>query len=335
VAELTESKVPVPHLAGGVLVTGAAGFVGRQLCTRLYEAGLRVHAVSRRPVGGLSSIGVRVFEIGDVAAFRNWKEAFVGIDTVIHLAGRAHVLRESAADPRSLYFHNNVDATKSVARGAIECGARQFIFMSTAKVFGDHPLAGPLRPSHPTFPSDDYGRSKLEAERWLLSMGQPQGLEVAIVRPPLIYGPEVRANFLRLMGWVERGIPLPLARLANLRSLVNVWNLNDFVIRLIEKRDAAPGVWHVSDGEDISTSHLIEEIARHMSRSARLFTVPKSLMRWLLSVAGRRAEYDRLFGSLQLDVTDTIAKLAWHPAVSTREGVGRTVRWYLEQRGRH
>jgi nucleoside-diphosphate-sugar epimerase len=320
------------HFTGGVLVTGAAGFVGHQLCARLIEDGIRVHAVSRRPVASLSRLGVRVFDVGDVAAFGDWKAAFGGVDTVIHLAGRAHVLRESAADSRSLYFHNNVDATKSIANGAIECGARQFIFMSTVKVFGDRPFAGPLHPSHPTFPTDDYGRSKLEAEEWLLSKGQREGLEIAIVRPPLIYGPEVRANFLRLLGWVERGVPLPLARVANMRSLVNVWNLNDLLVRLMERRGAAGGVWHVSDGEDSSTTRLVEEIARHMSRAPRLFAVPKSLMRWGLTVAGRRPEYERLFGSLQLDVTDTIARLAWRPPVSMREGLARTVRWYLQQR---
>ena len=321
------------QLAGGVLVTGAAGFVGRHLCARLIQAGIRVHAVTRQPVASLSGLGVRVFAVDDIAAFKDWKAAFDRVDTVVHLAGRAHVLRESASDPRSLYFHNNVEATKSVANGAIECGARQFIFMSTVKVFGDRPFPGPLHPSHPTFPTDDYGRSKLEAEEWLLSMGQRAGLEIAIVRPPLVYGPEVRANFLRLMGWVERGVPLPLARVANMRSLVNVWNLNDLLVRLIERRGTARGVWHVSDGEDCSTTRLVEEIARHMSKAPRLFAVPKSLMRWGLSIAGRRSDYDRLFGSLQLDVTDTIARLAWHPPVSTHEGLARTVRWYLQQRG--
>jgi nucleoside-diphosphate-sugar epimerase len=323
------------QIAGGVLVTGAGGFVGRQLCACLNESGIRVHALSRGPIDGISRIGVRVFDVGDVAAFRDWKAVMAGIDTVVHLAGRAHVLRESASDASLLYFHNNLDATKSVAQGAIKHGVRQFIFMSTVKVFGDHPVDGPLHPSHPTAPSDDYGRSKLEAEQWLLSLGPPQGLEVAIVRPPLVYGPEVRANFLRLMGWVERGIPLPLAGLGNRRSLVNVWNLNDLLLRLIERRGVAGGVWHVADGQDISTTSLIEEIARSMSKRARLFTAPKYLVRWLLSAAGRGSEYDRLFGSLQLDITDTMTNLEWRPAVSTPEGVERTVRWYLERSRRH
>ena len=312
-------------------MTGAGGFVGRQLCARLIEAGIRVHGVSRRPVASLSSAGMQVFEVSDVASYGGWKAALVGVDTVIHLAGRAHVLRESTADSRSLYFHNNVESTKSVARGAIDCGVRQFIFMSSVKVFGDGPFAEPLSPSDRAIPSDDYGRSKLEAEQWLLATGQREGLEVAVVRPPLIYGPGVRANFLRLMSWVERGVPLPLARLANRRSLVSVWNLNDLLLRLIERRGAAGGVWHVSDGEDISTTRLVEEIARHMRRPARLFSVPHSLARWAMSVAGRGLEYDRLFASLQLDVTDTIARLQWYPPVSARDGLARTVQWYLQR----
>jgi nucleoside-diphosphate-sugar epimerase len=135
------------------------------------------------------------------------------------------------------------------------------------------------------------------------------------------------------MGWVERGIPLPLARITNLRSLVSVWNLNDLLLRLIERRGAAGGVWHVSDGEDCSTTRLIEEIAAHMSRHARLFAVPHGLVRGVLSMAGRRAEYDRLFESLQLDITETMARLDWRPPVALHEGLARTVRWYLE-RGR-
>jgi nucleoside-diphosphate-sugar epimerase len=295
------------------------------------DAGVRVHAICRQPLSSLARLGVRFFVVDDIASFWDWKPAFDGITTVVHLAGRAHVLRDSASNSGSAYFHNNVDATKSVANGAIECGARQFIFMSTVKVFGDRQFSGPLHPSQPTFPTDDYGRSKLEAEQWLLSVGQRAGLEVAIVRPPLIYGPEVRANFLRLMGWIARGIPLPLARTTNLRSLVSVWNLNDLLLRLIDRRGAAGGVWHVSDGEDCSTTRLVEEIAGHMSRDARLFAVPASLMRGLLSIAGRRSEYSRLFESLQLDVSETIARLAWHPPVSLHEGLAQTVRWYLQR----
>ncbi len=321
-----------PPLAHGVLVTGASGFVGRHLCTHLARAGFGVHAVSRRPLPELSKIGVRVFEVDDLATHRDWQDAFAAIDTVIHLAGRAHVLRESAADPTALYHHSNVEATKAVASAAVDWGVRQFIFMSTVKVFGDQPHAGPLRPSQPTVPDDDYGRSKLEAEQWLLSTAQQQGLEVVVVRPPLIYGPEVRANFLRLMSWVERGVPLPLGMLANRRSLVSVWNLNDLLVRLIEKRGAVGGIWHVSDAEDLSTTRLVEEMARNMSRSARLFPVPGILMRFALTIVGRRAEYERLFGSLQLDVADTLARLQWQPPVPAREGLARTVQWYLRQR---
>jgi UDP-glucose 4-epimerase len=319
-------------LPDGVLVTGAAGFVGRGLCVRLRDAGIRVHAVARQPLASLSRLGVRVFAVGDIASFGDWKAIFDGVTSVVHLAGRAHVLRESAANAGALYFHSNFDATKSVANAAIECGARQFIFMSTVKVFGDRRFPGPLHPSQPTDPTDDYGRSKLAAEHWLLSTGPAAGLEVAVVRPPLIYGPEVRANFLRLMGWVERGVPLPLARITNLRSLVSVWNLNDLLMHLIDRRGAAGGVWHVSDDEDCSTTRLVEEIAAHMSRDAKLFAVPHSLLRRVLSIAGRRSEYDRLFESLQLDVTETIARLAWHPRVSLHEGLARTVQWYLQRR---
>jgi nucleoside-diphosphate-sugar epimerase len=314
-----------------ILVTGAAGFVGHHLCSDLVQAGYQVHALSRLPMVSLSGLGVRVFVVGDIALVRDWTAACAGVDSVVHLSGRAHVLRESAANSSRHYHYNNVEATKCVAHGAIECGVRQFIFMSTVKVFGDGPFNEPLRPSHVPCPSDDYGRSKLEAEQWLFSQAKRGAIEATIVRPPLVYGPGVRGNFLRLMGWVSRGVPLPLARVANKRSLVSVWNLNDLIIRLIARRGAVAGVWHASDGEDCSTSELIEELAYQMGTRARLFAVSPKLLKMTLSLVGRRLEYDRLFGSLQVDVSDTIGKLAWHPPVSMREGLAQTVRWYLNR----
>ena len=312
-----------------VLVTGASGFVGRHLCAALVRHGYAVTAISRRPDTQLSAMGVTVEPVADLATATNLGTWLRTADTVVHLAGRVHQMQEQAPDSIDAHVHNNVEATKVLADEAIRCGVRRFIFLSTAKVFGDGPFFEPLGPLLRPSPTDAYGRSKLEAEDWLLALDRSSAPEAVVVRPPLIYGPGVRANFLQLIRLVDRGIPLPLARVNNVRSFVNVWNLCDFIIYLIAKQDAARGIWHVSDSEDCSIAELILEIAVLMGKSARLFALPNWLLRAGMSLAGRRSEYDRLVGSLQLDISNTLSTTDWRPPISRREGLGRTLSWYF------
>jgi UDP-glucose 4-epimerase len=292
------------------------------------HAGYEVAAATRLPDPALTRQGIAVQPLGDLVEVANWSPLLAGVDSVVHLAGRAHVLRETAAGARQLYERNNVDLCKAVATGAMTAGVGQFIYMSSIKVFGDGPFAAPLKSNQPALPQDDYGRSKLSAEQWLQGAGRRGDLQAVIVRPPLVYGPGVRANFLRLVRLVRSGYPLPFAGLQNSRSLVSVWNLVDLIVRLIERRATASGIWHVSDGDDCSTTRLIEEIARAMHRRARLFAVPTRLLEASFSALGAGREYQRLFGSLRVDMADTTATLDWRPVLSLREGLDRTVSWY-------
>jgi len=319
---------------GRVLISGAAGFVGRHLCAELVRGGHGVRALVRG--AGPCGLGANVIEIpvGDLLAVGDWKPIMAGVDTVVHLAGRAHVMRESRSLAKQLYVRNNFEVTRSITQAAIESGVRRMIFVSTLKVFGEGPFGAPLRPTDDPVPSDDYGWSKLDAERWLRSLHDRGLLEVAIVRPPLVYGPGVRGNFRRLLDWVHSGVCLPLAHATNLRSLVSVWNLNDLLMRIIEAPRGGNGLWHVSDGEDCSTSCLIRELCSHMGKPVRLFSIRPGLVRFALTAVGRRREYGRLMDSMQLDISRTVEVLGWRPPLSRMTGLARTVAWYLDLIGR-
>ena len=321
------------RLTSRVLVTGATGFVGLPLCLTLASTGHQVLALSRRPLAQLDAAGIELHTCTDIATAPLWRPILDGVDTVIHLAGRAHVLNDGAPDSAMRYTHDNVDAAMAIARGAIDCGVKRFVFMSTIKVFGDGPFLEPLRPWQAPAPNDDYGRSKLEAEHALRELAREAAIDMVIVRPPLVYGPGVRANFLRLMNWVERGVPLPLSGVRNQRSLVSVFNLNDLLRHIVERQESCAGTWHVSDGQDCSISQLIRELAAQMSRSARLFPLPPGLLRTAFTLARRKHEYERLCGSLQVDMRETSARLGWRPPLGLQEGLARTVAWYEGHNG--
>ena len=216
-----------------------------------------------------------------------------------------------------------------------EAGVRRLVFLSSVKVNGEATAERPYSGLDAPQPQDAYGVSKYEAERFALQAGERSGMEVTIVRAPLMYGPGVRANFLRLMHWVDRERPLPLGAVENRRSLLGLWNLCD-LIRVLLTHPAAPGqVWMVSDGEDVSTPELIRRMARTMNRRARLIPVPPGLLRMMGSLLGRRAEVARLCGSLTVDMSSTRDRLGWSPPVSLDEGLERTVRWYRSEGGVH
>ena len=297
-----------------VLVTGANGFVGKALTEDLRARGMTVVAATRRPDDGSVAVG-------EMDGATDWTAALAGCDAVVHAAARVHQMQENAADAEALYRRTNVDATANLARQAAAAGARRFIFLSSVKAMGE---AGHLVPDAPCRPEDAYGRSKRDAEEALLAIGAETGLEVVILRLPLVYGPGVKGNFASLMRLVARGLPLPLGAVRNRRSLVYLGNLTD-AIALCLTHPQARGVWLPSDGTPVSTSALIRAIAAAMGRSAPLIPVPPPLMLFAAGLLGKGASAARLFGDLTVDSSPMMRALGWTPPFTMAEGLKATV----------
>jgi nucleoside-diphosphate-sugar epimerase len=310
-----------------VLVTGATGFVGRSLCEALARAGHDVRIALRRdhPVTG------RIFEkalVGEIDDHTDWTRALVGVDAVVHLAGRAHVVRDVRANA-DLYFKTNERGTDCLARAAAHSGVRRFVYLSSVKVNGEGMPGHRYTASDEPHPQDVYGMSKWLAEKRLLEVAAVSKMDAVIVRSPLVYGPGVRANFLRLLQSVDRERPLPLGAIRNTRSLVSIWNLCDLLVVVLKHRAASGRTWMVSDGEDLSTPDLIRRIAAAMDRRVHLLHVPAALLRVCGTWAGKKADIERLCGSLAVDITQTCCELQWTPPMSVDRALARTVDWYL------
>jgi len=269
--------------------------------------------------------------MGDLDSVIDWAPVVVGCDTVIHLAGRVHEMRESLADPLATYRRVNVAATAGLATAAAAAGVKRLIFASTVKVNGDWTHVQPFKSDDIPRPGDAYAQSKWEAEQALLDVGLATGMETVIVRPPLVYGPRVQANFLKLMQLVHSGIPLPLGSVRNARSLVALDNLVDFLLLCVTAPAAAGKTFLISDQRDLSTPDLIRSIARAMQRPARLLPVPPSLLSAAAKLVGRNGSAERLLGSLQVDASPASRLLGWRPKVSVEEGIRRTVNYYFPQ----
>jgi nucleoside-diphosphate-sugar epimerase len=314
------------------LVTGATGFVGSHLIPALVAMGWTVRVLAR-PGRTVETPGVATFSVGDLADTPDLGPALDGVDVVLHLAGRAHVLRETATDPADEFRRANVVATEQLALRAARSGVRRFVFLSSVGVNGRDTVPGrPFTESDPPHPHNSYAVSKWEAEQALRAVAAATGLEIAIIRPPLVYGPGVRANFLRLLGLAASGLPLPLASVQNRRSLVGVWNLCDLIVACATHPAAAGETFLVSDQHDLSTPDLIRTVARALGRPARLFPFPVAVLRAAARVVGRGDEVDRLVGSLQVDSTKATRLLDWSPRVGVEEGLRRTSAWYLRAR---
>ncbi|MDP2996691.1 MAG: SDR family oxidoreductase [Bryobacterales bacterium] len=318
-----------------MLVTGADGFVGKAVCRRLLKTGYAPRAgllsgalwpALHEATPGLSEFAV----LGDLGANPNFNGAFENVAVVVHLAARVHIMHDDAVDPREAYRQVNVDGTVALARAAAEQGVRRMVFVSTVKVNGESTSGRPFMEGDPPDPQDSYAVSKWEAEEALRSVAANTGLEIAIVRPPLAYGPGVRANFLRLMRLVERGVPLPLPDTKNRRSLIGVENLADFLVRCVSHPEAANETFMVSDGEDVSTRELIARLARALGRSARFLPVPEFAVRFAARLVGKEAAVNRLLGSLAVNSDKARQRLGWKPPVTLDSGLAATARWYLE-----
>jgi UDP-glucose 4-epimerase len=294
-----------------ILVTGANGFVGSQLCPYLQSQGYSVRAAMRQ-----SQPAWKVCEpviIGDISARSDWQQALQGVDTVIHLAGRAHVMRESTDDPLSLFRQVNVQGSLQLAEQAVAARVRRFIYLSSIKVNGESSSAKPLTAEDPAKPEDAYGQSKWEAEQALRACLAVSDTELVIVRPVLVYGPGVKGNLQSLVKWIRKGVPLPLAGVENQRSLLGIDNLLDFLHLCIEHPAADGEVFLLADGEDLSTPQLIRLLADAMGVTAKLFPVPELLLRLIGRLSGRSAAIDRLCGDLQVDIEKNRTLLDWRP----------------------
>lgn len=314
-----------------VLVTGATGLVGQALCQKLLVQEYAVRAGVRR-VDDAAQLppDCEVAQIGNVGRDTNWRSALRGIGTLVHLAARVHLMQDSAVDPLAEFHKVNVEGTLNLARQAAAAGVGRFVFLSSVKVNGE---GGSViyRETDSPAPQDAYGISKHEAELGLQEIATKTSMEVVIIRPPLIYGPKVKANFLRLMQWVAWGVPLPLGAIHNRRSLVALDNLVDLIITCIDHPTAAKHTFLVSDGEDLSTTELIRRMARALDRPVRLIPVPTAVLMASATLLGKREVVARLCGSLQVDITKARKVLDWTPPISVDEGLRRTAEHYLQQ----
>jgi nucleoside-diphosphate-sugar epimerase len=305
-----------------ILLTGANGFVGRAILKRVRAEGVPVCAVVRGdevPPGC-----VRGPALGAAAG---WAPLLAGCNTMVHAAARVHVMDEKAHDPLAAFREVNVAGTLNLARQAAEAGIRRFVFISTIKVNGEATASGRAFTSADTpAPMDAYAISKAEAEAGLISLAAGTGMEVVIVRPPLVYGPGVKANFLSMMRWLKRGIPLPLgAILHNRRSLVTLDNLVDLILACIDHPAAANQVFLASDGEDVSTTDLLRRLAAAMGVPAHLLPVPVRVLETCAALVGKRSLVKRLCNNLQVDISKARQLLGWCPPISLNEGLRRTV----------
>lgn len=315
-----------------LLVTGASGFVGRAVCADVLRRGHAVSAGLRRVEDGtsLDLEGGETIAVGTINAATDWRNALADCESVVHLAARVHVLRDEANDQLAEYRAVNVEGTLNLARQAVDAGVRRFVYLSTIKVNGEQTLP---RQSFSELdvpaPLDPYGISKHEAEEGLRKLSLQTGMEVVIIRPPLVYGPGVKANFLNMMRWIHKGIPLPLGAIENRRSLVALDNLIDFIVTCLDHPAAANQTFLVSDGEDLSTTKLLRQMAVALNVPARLMPVPQKLLEACFKIVGNRDLAQRLCGSLQVNINKARTMLEWNPPVSVDEGLCRTAKHYL------
>lgn len=290
-----------------VLVTGANGFVGKAVCEHLLRCGANVKGAVRS-----SPLASYQVQAPSLTADANWTVQLQQVDVVVHCAARVHVMSDTATDPLAAFRAVNTEGTLSLARQAAEAGVKRFIFISSIKVNGEQTEQGkPFDENVQSPPADPYGRSKYEAEQGLMALAKECGMAVTIIRPPLIYGEGVKANFANMMAWVRKGIPLPFARLNNARSLLALSNLCDFIAYAMAHPAAVNQVFLVADPVAVSTSQLLAAIADAEGVACRLFYLPPGLIRWLGRCLGIDAKLQRIYGSLEMDTGKAQSRLQW------------------------
>ncbi len=307
-----------------LLVTGANGFIGKAFRIQAITRGMKVRAANRL----LSDCVEKddCVSMGNIDGNTNWFNALNGCDVVVHLAARAHVMNEGSLDPLFEFRKVNLEGTLNLARQAVALGLRRFVYISSIGVNGAETFATPFAAMDKPMPHSNYALSKYEAELGLRKLALETGIEVVIIRPPLVYGPNAPGNFGALMRWLRRGLPLPLGAVTqNRRSLVGLDNLVDLILTCVQHPQAANQVFLVSDGEDLSTTELLQKLSKAMNRSVHLVPISTSFLAFAASLIGKNAVAQSLIGSLQVDISKTCELLNWSPPVSVDEGLRRAV----------
>lgn len=309
----------IPGNTMKVLVSGANGFVGQELCTQVLARNMTVHGTTRKLV--VLPGGVVPFVVGSINAETLWTNALTGCSAVVHLAARVHVMIDDASDPLDEFRRVNVEGTLNLARQAAASGVRRFVFVSTIGVNGAETFHQPFTSADLTAPHSPYAVSKYEAELELQALSSETGMEVVIIRPPMVYGPNAPGNFGSLIRWLRRGVPLPLGAINNRRSMVGLDNLVDLIVTCIDHPAAANQTFLVSDGDDLSTTELLQRLGRALGKPARLIPVPAMLLKVGAALVGKSAIAQRLCGSLQVDIQKTRLLLGWRPPLTLDQGL--------------
>lgn len=316
-----------------VLVTGANGFIGSALLRELSDNGYLLKGAVRSKSPCLQRSNFEQVAAPDISSCSQWLSLLQGVDVIVHLAARVHVMEETEQNPDALFKKVNLEGTKNLALQATEAGVKRFIYISTIKVNGER-AESVLHSGMDAVPQDPYAVSKWQAECTLLDIAEKTGLEVVIIRPPLVYGPGVKGNFLRLLKLVQKNLPIPLGDVINKRSMVYVANLCNLIKTCIHHPNAAGRMFLVSDNHDISTPDLIRLIAKELNHQEKLWSIPVSWLYAAARVFGKEAEVDRLCGSLQVDIEETMQLLSWRPPYTVQQGVQATAQWFKFHHGR-
>ncbi|NOT13885.1 MAG: SDR family oxidoreductase [Methylococcaceae bacterium] len=315
-------------MSSQILVTGANGFIGQSLCDKLHQQRRLVRAAIRLANSRVKNIETVL--IDTINAETDWSNTLFGVSVVFHLAARVHVIDNIISDPLEEFRTVNVQGTLNLARQSAKAGVRRFIFVSSIKVNGEKTQPGtPFTADDSPAPVDAYAISKREAEEGLQQIAAETGMEVVIIRPPLIYGPCVKANFMNMMRWLNKGIPLPLGAINNKRSLVSLDNLIDLLVTCVDHPNAANQTFLVSDGEDLSITELLNRTATALGKQVLLVPVPQNWLKLVANSLGKLDVYLRLCESLQVDITKTTELLGWVPSVSVDEALRKTAEDFL------
>ena len=312
-----------------ILITGANGFVGSAVCKYLRQSGYHMLTGTTRRSGlGVGPEGVPMYHVPEVGPDTDWSKAVSGADSVVHLAARVHVMKDRSVDPLAAFRRVNTEGTKVLAAQAATAGVKRFVYVSTVKVAGETSPKTGFSERNPAKPEDAYGISKWEAEQALTEITKATAMEVVILRPPLVYGPGVKGNFLSLFKAIQKGSLLPLGAIQNKRSLLYVQNLADVIAKTILHPNAGNQTFFVSDAETVSTPDLVRKIAMALGKNPRLFNFPLNLLQIAGTMSGKSSAVERLLGSLTIDSDHIRKKLSWEQPYSMEEGLKETANWF-------